>query len=103
MLPHAYALAIRWKVTGDDAYANKAIGILKLPGPAVLKFIGCTSDKYLASGICGFQLANAAEIFAPTKAGHGCRILRVSKTTMMQPFSIHVDHNFLVNQQWLPV
>jgi hypothetical protein len=57
----AYALALRWKIGGDDSYADKAVAILdawsgKLTG------IGGTSDRFLASGIYGYQIANAAEI-----------------------------------------
>lgn len=57
----AYALALRWKVSGDDAYADKAVEILNA-WSSTLTAIGGSSDKFLASGIYGYQLANAAEI-----------------------------------------
>ncbi|WP_084187041.1 alginate lyase family protein [Andreprevotia chitinilytica] len=57
----AYALALRWQVSGDDAYADKAISILDGWG-ATLTTVGGNSDRFLASGIYGYQLANAAEI-----------------------------------------
>ncbi|MEM5450025.1 alginate lyase family protein [Paraburkholderia guartelaensis] len=57
----AYALALRWKVSGDDAYAGKAIAILNAWSHSLRKIEG-SSDKFLASGIYGYELANAAEI-----------------------------------------
>lgn len=57
----AYALAIRWKISGDDAYARKAIGILNA-WTMTLTAIRGGSDRYLASGLYGYQFANAAEI-----------------------------------------
>jgi hypothetical protein len=57
----AYALALRWKISGDDAYAEKALEILNV-WASTLTAIQGTSDRYLASGIYGYQLANAAEI-----------------------------------------
>jgi hypothetical protein len=57
----AYALALRWHVSGDDAYADAAVRILNAWG-STLKEIDGTSDKYLASGLYGYQLANAAEL-----------------------------------------
>lgn len=57
----AYALALRWKITGDSAYAKKGIEILNAWGGKLISVQG-TSDKFLASGIYGYELANAAEI-----------------------------------------
>jgi len=57
----AYALALRWKVSCDDAYAGKAIDILNARS-ASLEMIDGSSDKFLASGIYGYELANATEI-----------------------------------------
>ncbi|KAF2137198.1 uncharacterized protein K452DRAFT_329324 [Aplosporella prunicola CBS 121167] len=57
----AYALAVYWKVTGDSTYADTAAAILDA-WSAALKEITGASDKFLASGIYGYQLANAAEI-----------------------------------------
>lgn len=57
----AYALALRWHISGDDVFADRAIAILDA-WAANLTTITGTSDKYLASGIYGYQLANAAEL-----------------------------------------
>ncbi|KAH7055972.1 GPI anchored protein [Macrophomina phaseolina] len=57
----AYQLAIRWKVTGDEAYGTAAVKVLNA-WSSTLKEISGSSDKYLASGLYGYQFANAAEI-----------------------------------------
>ncbi|GME25733.1 gpi anchored protein [Neofusicoccum parvum] len=57
----AYQLAIRWKVTGDEAYGTAATDVINA-WSSTLKEISGSSDKYLASGLYGYQFANAAEI-----------------------------------------
>lgn len=57
----AYALALRWQVSGDKAYADKAVEILNAWSTS-LTGIGGSSDRFLASGIYGYQFANAAEM-----------------------------------------
>lgn len=57
----AYALAIRYKVTGDAQYGNAAATILNAWSSTLTEISG-NSDKYLASGLYGYQLANAAEL-----------------------------------------
>ncbi|QDU56753.1 LamG-like jellyroll fold domain-containing protein [Aeoliella mucimassa] len=56
-----YCLALRWKVSGDKAYADKAVEILN-GWSSTLKHIRGNSDRFLAAGIYGYQFANAAEI-----------------------------------------
>jgi len=57
----AYALALRWEVSGDEAYADKAVEIMNA-WSSTLTAIDGSSDKFLASGIYGYQMANAAEL-----------------------------------------
>ncbi|MCW0482384.1 alginate lyase family protein [Gaoshiqia sediminis] len=57
----AYQLAIRWKITGDVAYANKSIQILNAWASTCTSISG-NSNKALGAGIYGYQFANAAEI-----------------------------------------
>jgi hypothetical protein len=57
----AYANAVYWKITGDDEYADGAAAILDAWSGTLKEIIG-SSDRYLASGLYGYQLANAAEI-----------------------------------------
>jgi hypothetical protein len=57
----AYANALAWHVGGQEAHAQAAVRILDA-WSARLKAIDGTSDKYLAAGIYGYELANAAEL-----------------------------------------
>jgi Concanavalin A-like lectin/glucanases superfamily/Alginate lyase len=57
----AYTCALRWKISGDIAYANKSVQILNA-WSSKLTAIGGDISGFLASGIQGYQFANAAEI-----------------------------------------
>ena len=57
----AYQTAIRWKITGDNAYANKSIEIMNAWASTCTHISG-NSNVALAAGIYGYQFANAAEI-----------------------------------------
>ncbi len=57
----AYQCALRWKVSGDTAYADKAVQVLNAWSSTLTEING-SSDKFLASGIYGYEIANAAEI-----------------------------------------
>lgn len=57
----AYQLALRWKITGDDAYAATAIQILNA-WASVCKKISGDSNTALGAGIYGYQFALAAEL-----------------------------------------
>ncbi|MFK2917392.1 alginate lyase family protein [Dyella koreensis] len=90
----AYALALRWKVSGDDAYADKAVAILDAWSKTLTGIDG-TSDKFLASGIYGYQLANAAEIMRSYKRWPAQDLARF-KTMMLNVF-YPMNHEFLVH------
>jgi len=89
----AYALALRWKVSGDDAYADKAIAILDA-WSATLSGIGGNSDRFLASGIYGYEFANAAEILRTSKHWPAQNFDRF-KAMMLNVF-YPMNHDFLV-------
>ena len=57
----AYQHALRWKLTGDSAYGNKSVEILN-SWSLTHKVLTGNADRYLASGLFGYQFANAAEI-----------------------------------------
>lgn len=57
----AFQTAVRWKITGDVAYAEKSIQILNA-WASTNKSINGDSNIALAAGIYGSQFANAAEI-----------------------------------------
>jgi hypothetical protein len=88
----AYALALRWKISGDTRYADKAIEVLNA-WSAVLVGIGGTSDKFLAAGLYGYQMANAAEIMR-TYDGWSAQDFARFKNMMMTVFYA-MNHDFL--------
>jgi hypothetical protein len=90
----AYALALRWKVSGDTSYADKAVEVLNA-WSAVLVGIGGTSDKFLAAGIYGYQMANAAEIMRTYSGWSAQDFARFQNmmTTVFYP----MNHDFLTN------
>ena len=57
----AYQNALRWKIAGTTANADKAIQILNSWAATCISIEG-DSNQSLASGLYGYQLANAAEI-----------------------------------------
>ncbi|KAL3493154.1 chondroitin AC/alginate lyase [Aspergillus germanicus] len=57
----AFNLALRWKVTQEEEYAEAASAILTAWGETLTTFSG-GDDKYLSAGLQGYELANAAEL-----------------------------------------
>lgn len=60
----AYANAVYWRVIGSpeaEANADAAAGILD-DWSGTMRVLEGSSDKYLASGLYGYQMANAAEV-----------------------------------------
>jgi hypothetical protein len=57
----AYQNALRWKVGGDTAHRDRAVAILNAWSQTLEEVTG-NADRYLASGIYGYQFCNAAEI-----------------------------------------
>jgi Alginate lyase len=57
----AYADGLDWQISGDKSAANKAVEILNAWSSTLTQITG-TSDKYLASGIYGYEFACAAEV-----------------------------------------
>ncbi|MBQ8541584.1 MAG: RICIN domain-containing protein [Clostridia bacterium] len=57
----AYLCAIRWKISGDTAYADCARDILNA-WSKTLKTVTGNADRYLAAGLYGYELVAAAEI-----------------------------------------
>ncbi|KAF2497661.1 chondroitin AC/alginate lyase [Lophium mytilinum] len=90
----AYALSIRWKVTGNTSYATTAGAILD-GWSNTLKEINGTSDRFLASGLYGYQLANAAEILRGYNGWTGLSATVSMLNTVFYPMNhdFHVNHN----------
>ncbi len=89
----AYALALRWGISGDDAYADKAVAVLDA-WSGQLTGIGGTSDRFLASGIYGYQFANAAEILRGYRNWPAASVARFK--AMMLAVFYPMNHDFLL-------
>jgi hypothetical protein len=92
----AYATAIRWKISGDTAYANKSIGILNAWSTS-LKGLAGTNDLVLAAGIYGYEMANVGEIMRTYK-GWSARDFAHFQQMMLTVF-YPVNHNFLTRKE----
>jgi hypothetical protein len=57
----AYQNALRWKVSGNTAHRDTAVNICNAWSGTLTTLTG-NADRYLASGIYGYQFANAAEL-----------------------------------------
>lgn len=57
----AYACALRWKVSGDTRYADKAVQIMNA-WSSTLQVLGGDTNVDLSAGIYGYEFANAGEI-----------------------------------------
>ncbi|GAA3254957.1 AbfB domain-containing protein [Nonomuraea helvata] len=57
----AYQNALRWRISGEKAHGDAARDILNA-WSGMLKAINGSSDRFLAAGIYGYQVANAAEL-----------------------------------------
>ncbi|KAL2842518.1 chondroitin AC/alginate lyase [Aspergillus pseudoustus] len=88
----AYANAIYWQVTGDTAYGDAAAAILDAWSGTLTTVTG-SSDKYLAAGLYGYQLANAGEVLR----GYGGWSGLDSLIDMMQAVFLPMNSDFLVN------
>ena len=89
----AYQCAIRWKISGDNAYADKAIEILNAWSSTCERISG-NSNIMLAAGIYGYQFANAAEIMR-TYEGWGNEDFEVFKQWLLDVF-YPLSSDFLV-------
>jgi hypothetical protein len=90
----AYACALRWYISGDTAYADKAVEIMNAWSYTLTDITG-TSDKFLAAGIYGYQFANAAEIMRQY-TGWAADDFAQFQNMMLSVF-YPMNHSFLVN------
>jgi hypothetical protein len=87
----AYQNALRWKVTGIGAYGNTARDILNAWSATLTKLDG-TADRFIASGIYGYEFANAAELM---RGYSGFDLARFQ--TMMRNVFYPLNNDFLIN------
>ncbi|KAL6915495.1 hypothetical protein FSST1_006990 [Fusarium sambucinum] len=88
----AYALAIHWQVTGEEASADAAARVLD-GWSAILTDIWGNSDKFLAAGFYGYQFANVAEILRSYSKWKG---LDATIDMLLRVFYTK-NHSFLTN------
>ena len=88
----AYACALRWKVSGNTAYADKAVQIMNAWSSA-LTGIGGNTDADLAAGIYGYEFANAGEIMR-TYSGWAAADF-ASFQSMMRNVFYPINHDFI--------
>jgi hypothetical protein len=90
----AYACVLRWYISGDTAYADKAVEIMNAWSYTLTNITG-TSDKFLASGIYGYEFANVGEIMRlyPGWAPADFAQFQNMMATIFYP----MNHDFLVN------
>lgn len=87
-----YGCALRWKVSGDTAYADKAVQYLNAWG-ATLAGIGGDTNAALAAGIYGYEFANAAEIMRGYAGWGGADLAQFQ--AMMRKVFYPINHDFL--------
>ena len=91
----AYQHAVRWKITGDSAHGNKARDILNAWSD-IHKYLTGNADRYLASGLFGYQFANAAEIMRDYP---GFDLTRF-QNYMLNVFYYPLGERFLIGNQY---
>jgi len=90
----AYQNALRWKISGDTAFADEAVKILNAWGYTLTAITG-DADRFLASGLYGYEIANAAEIMR-TYPGWAAADFTQFKNMMLTVF-YPMNNDFLVN------
>ena len=90
----AYQNALRWKISGNVAHANKAVEIMN-GWSASLTSIGGNADRFLAAGLYGYQFANAAEIMRGYSGWASADFNRFK--TMMITVFYPMNNDFLLN------
>ncbi|RFU81206.1 gpi anchored [Trichoderma arundinaceum] len=91
-LPVSNSRSTQRQIRGDTVYA-KATATTLGAWSSTLTFIDGTSDKFLASGIYGYQLANAAEILRGYSGWTGLAAMN----TLLEKVFYAMNHDFVVN------
>src|SRR5690606_31647053 len=96
----AYGSALRWKVTGDTAYADQAIAVLNSYTPVLTRIDG--DSNYLLLSIQGYQFAAAAEIMRsysgwPYADFHAFRTMLKTVFVNQSPVQWGAPLHFLIN------
>lgn len=95
----AYALALRWQISNDPAYADKAVSILNRLSSTLTATKG-NPVKALAAGLHGYQLANAAELLRTYPKWEPADFQRFQ--SLMLTVFYPINHDFLVYHDGTP-
>ncbi|KAL3426491.1 exopolysaccharide inner membrane protein [Phlyctema vagabunda] len=89
----AYALALRYQISGDTQYATAAVNIFNA-WATTLTALGGSADHQLLAGLQGYQFANAAEMMRQYSGWESADQTKFK--TMMVDIFYSVNHDFLV-------
>ncbi len=93
-IQRTYQLALRWKISGDTAYAEEAVRYLNAWSSTNTELTG-NSDRFLASGLYAFDWAQAASIMKSYSGWDAAEV------TQFENYLVNVfyplQHDFLVN------
>lgn len=91
----AYQCALIWKISGDTAHGQTACRILN-SWSATLKTVTGNADRYLASGLFGYQLANVSELMRD----HPDFKVEQMQNMLLNVFYYPLNERFLVGNQY---
>ncbi|MFH0129927.1 LamG-like jellyroll fold domain-containing protein [Variovorax sp. VaC1] len=89
-----YELAIRWRASGDTAYADLAVQFLD-QWSSKMKTLTGDADRFIAAGLYGYQWANAAEIMRTYKGWPPAGIARFQ--ALLKEVFYPLCHSFLTD------
>lgn len=91
----AYQNALLWKITGNTANGNTARDILNAWSSTLTTLSG-NADRYLASGLYGYELANAAELMR----GYSGFDVTQMQTMLLNVFYKPLNERFLIGNEF---
>jgi hypothetical protein len=91
----AYACALRWRIAGDSAYADKAVQIMDAWSSTLTAMEGHVNDRYLAAGLYGYEFANVGEMMRSYTGWSPANFERFQ--SMMRGVFYPMNHDFLLN------
>lgn len=91
----AYQNALRWHISGDTAHGDTARNILNEWSSTLTSITG-SADRYLAAGLYGYELANAAELM---RGYPGFDVPRM-QTMLLDVFYKPLNERFLTGNEY---
>jgi len=91
----AYQCALIWKIEGSKPHGEAACRILNA-WSSTLKSIGGNADRYLASGLFGYQLANTSEIMRD----HPLFKKEQMQKMLLEVFYYPMNERFLIGNEY---